>query len=85
MPTSIDQLHSSQACAAARLQAGGAQLAPDDLLDEWKSQHTEFQTGHDDALAVSASLRDIERGARGALVEDVIDDLKTRYHVAEAK
>jgi hypothetical protein len=85
MPTSLDQLHSFQAYAAARLQAGGAQLELDDLLDEWKSQHTEYQTGHDDALAVSASLRDIERGERGALVEDVIADLKTRYHVAEAK
>ncbi|MFM8475745.1 MAG: hypothetical protein ACKOEO_08095 [Planctomycetaceae bacterium] len=85
MPTSLDQLHSFQAYAAARLQTGGAQLELDDLLDEWKSQHTEYQTGHDDALAVSASLRDIERGARGALVEDVIADLKTRYHVAEAK
>ena len=85
MPTSLDQLHSFQACATARLQTGGAQLELDDLLDEWKSQHTEFQTGHDDALAVSASLRDIERGERGALVEDVIADLKTRYHVAEAK
>ena len=85
MPTSLDQLHSFQAYATARLQTGGAQLELDDLLDEWKSQHTEYQTGPDDALAVSASLRDIERGARGALVEDVIDDLKTRYHVAEAK
>ena len=85
MPTSLDQLHSFQAYATARLQTGGAQLELDDLLDEWKSQYTEDQTGHDDALAVSASLRDIERGERGALVEDVIADLKTRYHVAEAK
>ncbi len=47
--------------------------------NEWKSQHTKIQTGHDDALAVSASLRDIERGQRGVPVEDVIANLKTRY------
>ena len=85
MPTSLDQLHSFQVYAAARLQAGGAQLDLDDLLDEWKSQHAQVQTGHDDALAVSASLRDIARGERGVPVEVLIADLKERYHVAEAK
>jgi len=85
MPTSLDQLHSFQAYAVARLQAGGAQLELDDLLDEWKSQRAEFQAGHHDTLAVSASLRDMERGERGSAVEDVIADLKTRYRAAEAR
>jgi hypothetical protein len=68
MPTSLDQLHSFQVYAAARLQTGGAQLELDDLLDEWKNQHAPALLQHDDALALNASLRDIERGERGALV-----------------
>jgi len=79
MPTSTQELQSFQTYAAARIQNGGAKLELDDLLDEWKHQNSNPLQLQDDALAVKASLRDIERGETGVPAEDVIADIRAKY------
>lgn len=77
MPTSTQELQSFQKYAAARIQNGGAMLELDELLDEWKHQNPNPQQLQEDALAIKASLRDIERGKTGTPVDDVIADLQS--------
>ena len=79
MPTSTQELQSFQKYASARIQNGGAKLELDDLLDEWKHQNPDPQQLHDDALAVKASLRDIERGETGTPAEGVIAEIRAKY------
>jgi len=62
MPTSTQEFQSFQTYAAARTQNRGAKLELDDLLDEWKTRKPNSQQLQKDALAVKASLRNIERG-----------------------
>ena len=81
MPTSTQDLQSFQQYAATRIQNGGAKLELDDLLDEWKHQNPDPQQLQQDALAVKASLRDLERGETGTPAETVIADLKAKYNL----
>ena len=79
MPTSTQELHSFHKYAAARIQNGGAKLELDELLDEWKHQNPDPQQLQEDALAVKASLRDIEGGETGVPADDVIADIRAKY------
>ena len=79
MPTSTQELQSFQKYAAARIQNGGAKLELDELLDEWKHQNPDPLKLQEDALAVKASLLDIERGETGTPVDDVIADIRAKY------
>ncbi len=81
MPTSTQELQSFQQYAATRIQNGGAKLELDDLLDEWKHQNPDPQQLQQDALAVKASLRDLEHGETGTPAETVIADLKAKYNL----
>ena len=79
MPTSTQELQSFQKYAAAHIQNGGAKLELDELLDEWKHQNPDPLKLQEDALAVKASLLDIERGETGTPVDDVIADIRAKY------
>ena len=81
MPTSVQQLQSFHLYASARIQNGGAVLEIDDLFDKWKNRNPDPKQLTDDALAVRASLRDIERGETGQPVEDVIREIRVKYNL----
>ena len=82
MPTSSQELQSFQQYASARIQNGGALLELDDLFDEWRNLNPDPKQLSDDAIAVRASLRDIERGEKGRPVEDVIREIRGKYNLA---
>ena len=82
MPTSSQELQSFQQYASARIQHGGALLELDDLFDEWRNLNPDPKQLSDDAIAVRASLRDIERGEIGRPVEDVIREIRGKYNLA---
>lgn len=83
MPTSADELQSFQQYAAARIQNSGAKLELDDLLEEWKHQNSNPVQLHQDALAVEASLRDLDRGETGTPADAVVADLRAKYKLTE--
>ena len=82
MPTSSQELQSFQQYATARLQEGGALLELDHLFDEWRNLNTEPKQLSEDAIAVRASLRDMERGETGQPVEDAIREIRAKYNLA---
>lgn len=81
MATSTQELQSFQQHVAVRIQNGGAKLELDDFLDKWKYQNPDPQQLQEDALAVKASLRDLELGETGTSAETVIADLKAKYNL----
>ena len=82
MPTSSQELQSFQQYATARLRNGGASLELDHLFDEWRNLNPDPTQLSEDAIAVRASLRDIERGETGQPVEDAIREIKAKYNLA---
>ena len=82
MPTSSQELQSFQQYATARLQNGGALLELDDLFDEWRNLDPDPKQLGEDAIAVRASLRDIERSETGQPVEDAIREIRAKYNLA---
>ncbi len=82
MPTSAQELQSFQQYASARILNGGALLQLDDLFDEWRNLDRDPKQLSDDAIAVRASLRDIERGEKGRPVEDVVREIRDKYNLA---
>ncbi|MEJ7590062.1 MAG: hypothetical protein WKF77_00785 [Planctomycetaceae bacterium] len=82
MPTSSQELQSFQQYATARLQNGGALLELDQLFDEWRNLNPDPKQLSEDAIAVRASLRDIERGETGLPVEDAVREIRAKYNLA---
>jgi hypothetical protein len=82
VPTSSQELQSFQQYATARLQNGGALLELDHLFDEWRNLNPDPRQLSEDAVAVRASLRDIERGVTGQPVEDAIREIRAKYNLA---
>ena len=82
MPTSAQELQSFQQYASARSLNGAALLQLDDLFDEWRNLDRDPKQLSDDAIAVRASLRDIERGEKGRPVEDVVREIRDKYNLA---
>ena len=54
-----------------------------ELFDEWCSQQLAPQDLHDNALAVKAALRDIERGEKGRPFAEFARDFCDRKNIAD--
>ena len=63
----LDQIDDFTAFAKSRL-GSGAQVDIDQLYDEWRSK----AFADIDALAIQASIRDLENGERGESLDDFL-------------
>ena len=54
-----------------KLKNGGADLSPEEALDEFRRAHDPLEY-EDDVAAIQAAIDDLERGERGMPIEDSI-------------
>ena len=70
----LDQINDFSAFAKSRL-GSGEQVDIDQLYDEWRSK----AFAEIDALAIKASVRDLENGERGEPVEEFLASFEQEH------
>lgn len=75
MPSIQQELDSFTKFAQEKIQAGTAGASMDELYDQWRELHA----SSDDALAIAASLRDMEKGVTGREFSSFADEFRLRH------
>jgi len=74
------ELDSFTRFARQRIEAAGGAVSMDDLYDQWREGHS----ASEDASAVLAALRDMERGEKGRDFSAFVDDFSKRNGIPES-
>ena len=62
-----------------KLSNGGADLSPEEVLDEWRQANPDQQT--DDVAAIQEALDDLADGDKGMLFEDFDREFRERHQL----
>lgn len=81
MADTQQQLDGFYQFATRQIVLGQAGRSLSDLFDEWCSQQVAPEDVHDNALAVKAALRDIERGEKGRPFAEFARDFCDRNNI----
>ena len=71
------ELHLFRDFLNAKLTNGGADLSPEDALDEFRDLHPDPE--EDDVAAIQAAIDDFERGERGMPLEEFDRQLRQEF------
>ena len=82
MSDTQQQLDGFYQFASQQIVLGPAGRSLSDLFDEWQTQQVSQQELEENALAVRASLRDIERGEMGRPFELFAQEFRLRNNIA---
>lgn len=77
MATSEHEIDSFSEFAKSQLNNRGSDVSLDELFDEWRIANPP----PDDALAIKASLRDMENGETGRPFEEFADEFRKRNNL----
>lgn len=77
MATTEQEVESFAQFARGRLARGDEELSIDELFDLWRLEHPPAE----DALAIKASLRDMQRGETGRPFEEFADEFRRRNNI----
>ena len=70
------ELHEFHRFLSTKLSNGGADLSPEEVLDEWRQDHPDPEIDEDDVAAIQEAIDDMEAGDRGRPADEVIADLR---------
>jgi hypothetical protein len=65
-----------------RLANGGARISPEEALDEWRAENPSKEMLDESIAAIKKALEDMEAGDTGRPAEEVVADLRRKYHLA---
>jgi hypothetical protein len=71
-----DELRQFHAFLGEKLKNGGADLTPEDALEEWRVAHPDSVEFEDDTAAIQEALDDMAAGDRGRPADEVIAELR---------
>ena len=81
-----NELQAFHGFVAEKLKNGGANLTPEEAVDEWRELHPEpddFEEdpgdGEDDVAAIQAALDDLARGEKGMSLEEFDRELRKEF------
>jgi hypothetical protein len=75
----IDELRAFHAFLGGELSNGGADLSPEEAVDEWHDLHPDPEFLDEEAEAIQEALDDIANGDPGHPADEVIAELRARY------
>lgn len=81
MPTSTSELREFHEFLAKKLSHGGADLSPEEALDEWRGAHPESQALADEAAAIMEALQDMAHGDAGVPFEQFDREFRARHNL----
>jgi hypothetical protein len=80
---SIQELREFHRFLGEKLSNGGADLSPEEALDEWRRAHPEDGAFAEDIAAVQEALDDMANGDKGMPFEDFDRAFRERHHVPD--
>jgi hypothetical protein len=81
MATIEQELESFARFAKAKIDRGETALSIDVLFDAWRLQHP----SEEDALAIRASIRDMEKGEKGRAFENFAGEFRDRNDIPKTR
>ena len=80
---STTELHQFHAFLGAKLQNGGAEISPEEALDEWRELHPDPLGFEDETAAIQEALDDMANGDRGRPFDVVIAELRDKHGMSK--
>lgn len=62
-----------------KLRNGGAQLSPEEALDEWRQGHPDPEALDEETAAIQEAIDDMENGDQGRDFDEVIAEIRKKY------
>ena len=66
-----------------KLGAGGADLSPEEALDEWRQLHPPSEFSEEDVAAIQEALDDVSKGDRGIPLEEFDRAFRQRHNIPD--
>ena len=79
----VNELREFHRFLGAKLENGGAELLPEEALDEWRQLHPEPWDEEDDVAAIQASIDEFDKGERGMPFEDFMREMRAKYNLSD--
>lgn len=79
MSTHTDELREFHQFLGKKLNSNGANLSPEEVLDEWRRLHPEPQASIEDVAAIQEALDDLANGDRGVTFEEFDREFRKRH------
>ncbi len=79
----INELRAFHRFLGAKLENGGADLWPEEALEQWRELHPEPWDDEDDVAAIQASIDDFDRGERGVPLEEAMRELCEKFNLPD--
>ena len=79
----IDELRAFHEFLGEKLKNGGAELSPEEAVDEWRDLHPDPEYLDEDAAAIQEALDDMANGDKGMPADEAIAEL--REHIRQNK
>jgi hypothetical protein len=70
------ELHEFHRFLTTKLSNGGADLSPEEAVDEWRELHPEPEIDEKEVAAIQEAIDDMVAGDRGRPADEVIADLR---------
>ena len=64
-----------------KLKNGGAELLPEEALNEWRDLHPDPLDFEDDVAAIQASLDDLDNGVKGMPFEEFDREIRREFNL----
>jgi hypothetical protein len=77
----INELRAFHRFLGAKLENGGADLWPEEALEEWRELHPQPWDDEDDVAAIQAALDDEDRGEKGISLEEFDKELRKQFNL----
>ena len=79
----VNELREFHRFLGAKLENGGAELLPEEVLEEWRQLHPEPWDEEDDVAAIQASIDEFDNGERGIPLEEVVREMCVKFHLPD--
>ena len=73
------ELHEFHRFLTTKLSNGGADLSPEEVLDEWRQDHPDPEIDEDEVAAIQEAIDDMEAGDHGRPFDEAMADLRAKY------
>lgn len=80
----INELREFHRFLGAKLENGGADLLPEEALEQWRQLHPEpWDDEEDDVAAIQAALDDVDAGEKGMPFDEFDREMRKKYNIPD--
>jgi hypothetical protein len=79
----LNELREFHGFLAEKLKNGGADLSPEEALDEWRQLHPDPEEFEDDVAAIQPALDDVANGDTGIPLEEFDREMRKQFNLGD--